>query len=45
MYDAEYQELKSNLHTKLLNEIDLESINRLKEDTARSNCAASFTSF
>ncbi len=35
MYDAEYQELKSNLHTKLLNEIDLESINRLKEETAR----------
>jgi pilus assembly protein CpaF len=35
MYDAEYQELKSNLHTKLLNEIDLETINRLKEETAR----------
>ena len=35
MYDAEYQELKSNLHTRLLNEIDLESINRLKEETAR----------
>lgn len=35
MYDAEYQELKSSLHTKLLNEIDLESLNRLKEDTAR----------
>ena len=35
MYDAAYQELKSNLHTRLLNEIDLESINRLKEETAR----------
>jgi pilus assembly protein CpaF len=35
MYDAEYQELKANLHTRLLNEIDLESINRLKEEAAR----------
>jgi len=35
MYDKEYLELKGSLHSKVINEIDLESLNRLKEDTAR----------
>ena len=35
MLDAEYHELKDSLHSKVINEIDLESLNRLKEDTAR----------
>jgi pilus assembly protein CpaF len=35
MFDTAYQELKANLHSKILNEIDLESLNRLKEETAR----------
>ena len=35
MRDAEYLELKDSLHAKVINEIDLESLNRLKEDNAR----------
>jgi len=32
---AQYQEIKENLHAKILDEVDLESLNRLKEETAR----------
>src|SRR5690349_4154596 len=35
MFDAEYIELRTKLHTKVLNEMDLESINRLGEEAAR----------
>ncbi len=35
MYDQEYIDLKASLHSKVINEIDLESLNRLPEDTAR----------
>ena len=35
MFDASSAELKTALHAKLLDEIDLESLNRLNEDTAR----------
>jgi pilus assembly protein CpaF len=35
MFDAEYRELKTSLHTKVLNEVDLESLNRLNEDVGR----------
>lgn len=35
MPDSSYHELKSNLHSKVINEIDLESLNHLKEDVAR----------
>jgi pilus assembly protein CpaF len=35
MFDAEYRELKTKLHSKILNEIQLESINRLGEEAAR----------
>jgi pilus assembly protein CpaF len=35
MHDSSYHELKSNLHSKVINEIDLESLNHLKEDVAR----------
>jgi pilus assembly protein CpaF len=35
MPDANYQELKSTLHAQVLNEVDLESLNRLSEETAR----------
>jgi pilus assembly protein CpaF len=35
MFDEQYHELKNTLHSKVINEIDLESLNRLKEDTAR----------
>lgn len=35
MFESEYNELKLNLHAKVINEIDLESLNLLKEDTAR----------
>ncbi len=35
MFDAQYHELKDTLHAKVINEIDLESLNRLKEETAR----------
>jgi pilus assembly protein CpaF len=31
----QYQEIKESLHTKILDEVDLESLNRLKEETAR----------
>ncbi|MFY9608458.1 MAG: CpaF family protein [Blastocatellia bacterium] len=35
MFDAEYRELKTKLHSKVLNEVQLESINRLGEEVAR----------
>ncbi len=35
MFDKDYLELKGTLHSKVINEIDLESLNRMKEDTAR----------
>jgi pilus assembly protein CpaF len=35
MFEAEYRELKTKLHSKILNEIQLESINRLGEESAR----------
>ncbi len=35
MFDKEYLDLKASVHSKVINEIDLESLNRLKEDTAR----------
>ena len=35
MFDQTYLDLKSSLHSKVINEIDLESLNRLQEDTAR----------
>lgn len=35
MYDKDYLTLKGTLHSKVINEIDLESLNRLKEETAR----------
>jgi len=31
----DYRRIKSRLHTRLLEEIDLESLNRLSEDIAR----------
>lgn len=33
--DQEYIDLKGTLHSKVINEIDLESLNRLQEDAAR----------
>ncbi len=35
MIDSNYHELKGSLHSKIINEIDLESLNRMKEETAR----------
>ena len=35
MFDAEYIELRTKLHTNVLNEIDLESLNRLGDESAR----------
>jgi pilus assembly protein CpaF len=35
MFDKEYLDLKETLHSKVINEIDLESLNRLREETAR----------
>ena len=35
MFDLEYRELRTKLHAKLLNEIELESLNRLAEEDAR----------
>lgn len=35
MYDQTYHDLKEDLHSKVINEIDLESLNRLQEDVAR----------
>src|SRR5512142_1385004 len=35
MFDQEYLDLKGSIHSKVINEIDLESLNRLQEDTAR----------
>jgi pilus assembly protein CpaF len=35
MFDQEYLDLKGSLHSKVINEVDLESLNRLQEDTAR----------
>jgi pilus assembly protein CpaF len=35
MFDAEYRELKKNLHAKVLGEVDLESLYRVSEELAR----------
>jgi pilus assembly protein CpaF len=35
MVDQEYLDLKGTLHSKVINEIDLESLNRLQEEAAR----------
>src|SRR5512147_2046112 len=35
MLDQTYHDLKESLHSKVINEIDLESLNRLQEDVAR----------
>ena len=35
MFDQTYHDLKESLHSKVINEIDLESLNRLQEDVAR----------
>ena len=35
MFDAQYRELKTKLHTKILNEIQLESLYRVGEEAAR----------
>lgn len=35
MIDRQYLDLKGTLHAKVINEIDLESLNRLQEETAR----------
>src|SRR6185436_15684064 len=35
MFDAEYRELKTKLHTKVLNEVQLENLYRLGEENAR----------
>ncbi|HTY62188.1 MAG TPA: CpaF family protein [Acidobacteriota bacterium] len=35
MHDQTYLDLKSSLHSKVINEIDLENLNRLQEETAR----------
>ena len=35
MFEKDYLALKGSLHSKVINEIDLESLNRLKEETAR----------
>ena len=37
MFDTEYRELKTSLHTKVLNEVDLESLNRLDDEVAREH--------
>ncbi|MFY9556138.1 MAG: CpaF family protein [Blastocatellia bacterium] len=37
MFDAEYRELKTRLHTKILDEVDLESLNRLTDEVAREH--------
>jgi pilus assembly protein CpaF len=39
MFDSEYRELKGKLHTKVLNEVQLENLYRLGEDTAREQIA------
>jgi pilus assembly protein CpaF len=39
MFDSQYRELKAKLHTKILNEIQLESLYRLGEDAAREQIA------
>jgi hypothetical protein len=40
MFDSEYRELKSKLHTKVLNEVQLENVFRLGEEAARDQIAA-----
>ncbi len=35
MFDAEYRELKTSLHTRVINEVDLETLNRLNDEAAR----------
>ena len=39
MFDAEYRELKTKLHTKVLNEVQLENLYRLGEENARDQIA------
>lgn len=36
MFDEQYRELKTSLHKRVLDEVDLESLNRLSEDIARA---------
>jgi pilus assembly protein CpaF len=36
MFDQTYLDLKGNLHSKVINEVDLESLNRLDEDVAKA---------
>ena len=35
MFDEQYRELKTSLHKRVLDEVDLESLNRLDENLAR----------
>jgi pilus assembly protein CpaF len=35
VFDAEYRELKTRLHTRVLDDVDLESLNRLTDEVAR----------
>src|SRR5438477_6081188 len=39
MFDVEYRELKTKLHTKVLNEVQLENLYRLGEEDAREQIA------
>jgi pilus assembly protein CpaF len=36
MFDQTYLDLKGNLHSKVINEVDLESLNRMDEDVAKA---------
>lgn len=36
MFDQTYLDLKGSLHSKVINEVDLESLNRLDEDVAKA---------
>ena len=40
MFDAEYRELRTKLHTKVLNEVQLENLYLLGEDVAREQISA-----
>lgn len=39
MFDEQYRELKTSVHKKVLDEVDLESLNRLDEEIAREQVA------
>src|SRR5262245_38566657 len=39
MFDSDYRELKAKLHTKVLNEVQLENLYRLGEESARDQIA------